>query len=111
MYDVIEQGAAALGDILPRLFKVAGIPWVGDIARTLGIVHQQADLVPGIVGDDAADVAQVVVIHQHDIVEADIIGGGHLPGGLAGTGDAVLHELAPRGRVDGAAELLAAGGG
>src|SRR5699024_9904861 len=102
---------AAGFDVVPGGVKVAGVPGVGDVRRAGGVVQQAVHFACRVAAADAPHGGQVSAFHADQQVVAVVVGAGQLAGGLAGAGDAVLGQLAPGGRVDGVAVLLAAGAG
>lgn len=60
---------------------------------------------------DALHIPEVGFVHADEQVEFPVVAFGELPRSVAAAGDSMLRQLAPRRRVDGIAELLAAGCG
>ena len=58
---------------------------------------------------DALHIPEVGFVHADEQVEFPVVAFGELPRSVAAAGDPMLRQLAPRRRVDGIAELLAAG--
>ena len=105
-----QQVSAALQHVAPRRLKVAGVPRVGHVTGTGGMIQQKGQLAVGVAAADAAHVPQVGAIHAHEEVVGGVVLLCELAGGVAGAGDAVLGQLAPRRRLDWVADLLPAGG-
>ena len=74
------------------------------------MIQQKGQLAVGVAAADAAHVPQVGAIHAHEEVVGGVVLLCELAGGVAGAGDAVLGQLAPRRRIDRVADLLSAGG-
>ena len=105
-----KQGAAATTDVAPGDFEVARIPGVGDRAGGGGVVEEEGDFSLGVAVEEAKKVFPVLLIHADDEVEGGVVFLCDLPGGMGRAGDSVGRERLPGGRIEGVAELLAAGG-
>ena len=108
-----EEAFAALEDVLEGLLEVARVPRVRDISQCAHVPashrerHHMTYLTVGIVGDDAADPAEVGGIHIDDEVVARVVGAGELPRSLGGVEPhAVLRQAALRRGVDRVADFL-----
>lgn len=108
-----KQRLAALQAVAPRGVEVAGVPGIGDLGAgcAIGEVEEETNLLLGVGGDDAGDVAQIVAVHADDEVEGVVVVARHLTGGAARTRHALGRQLAASGRIDVVADFLAGGGG
>jgi len=107
---LLQQALASLKHVAPCGLKVAGVPWVGHVARTVGEIEQQADFPLGVTTTDAGHVAQVPRVHAYQQVEAVVVAPCHLPGRLALAPYTVLGKFATCRRVHLVAYLLGRGG-
>ena len=110
----VEQAEAAGVDVPPCCFKITRVPRVGDgLSGSAGVLEQQVKLALGVTAEGARHIAHVRVVHADEEIVIIVILRSYAPCGLALAADAVFGELAPCGRIDGVAELLAArrGGG
>ena len=103
-----QQAAAAVQDVAPGGLKVAGIPRVGHLAGAVGVFQQQVHLARRVAAAKPPHVVQVFLVHADQQVPGGVVGARQAARGLAGAADAVLGQLALRGRVDRVADLLAA---
>ena len=76
-----QQPLASFQHIHPGGFKITSVPRVGDIARALGVIHQQTDFVVGVLAEHASQVAQVVVGVNMKVTSGPVL---DKPGDLAG---------------------------
>ena len=83
---------------------------VGTVGR-VGVVEQEADLVVGVVGNDAADAVEVLLIHEYEVVEIVIVVAGDLSCGMLCAVYAMGFECAQCHGVNWVAYFLTAGGG
>lgn len=101
-----QQRLAAANHVFVRRFEIAREPRVGYAARgigvsTVGILEQLVHFALRIAFQDAAHIANVLVIHADEQVVFSIIGRAQLHGGSAWVGNAVRveHPLRTRMRV------------
>lgn len=101
-----QQRLAAANHVFVRRFEIAREPRVGHAVRrigisTVGILEQLVHFALRIAFQDAAHIANVLVIHADEQVVFSIIGHAQLHGGSAWVGDAVRveHPLRTRMRV------------
>ena len=107
----LEQGGASLQTVAPRSVEVVGVPWVGHVAGTVGIVQEEVNLAIGVAAAHTQHVTEVVLVHADEEVVVVVVAATQLSGGLAGTGDAVLRQLTASRWIDRIANLLGTGGG
>ena len=103
-----QQRAAAHVHVAPGCLEITGVPRVGDASGTAREVQQEVDFSLRVAAADAPDVPQILLIHADQEVERVVVPLRELACGVALTGDPVLGQLAPRGRIDGIADLITA---
>ena len=96
--------------IPPRGLEIVRVPWVGNIAGAVGVVHQEVQLAGKVAAADAVHIPQVRAVHADQQVVLLVVLIGELPRRVAVAGDPMLRQLAPRRRIDRVADLLPAGG-
>ena len=106
-----QQRAAAPVHVAPGCLEITGVPRVGDASGAAREVQQEVDFPLRVAAADAPDVPQILLIHADQEVECVVVPLRELACGVALTGDPMLGQLAPRGRIDGIADLLPAGSG
>lgn len=108
---MIQQTLTAGQHIPPGGIEIPGIPRIGYIAGTAGIVHQQMYFRRRIPSADPVHTADVGLIHTDQKVVCFIVTAPKLTGGLAATADPVFCQLASDRRINGIANLLRTGCG
>ena len=77
----------------------------------VGVIQQQVYPAIRVTAADTVHIPQVGAVHADQQVKFLVISFGKLPRRVTAAGDPVFDQLAPRRRIDGVAELLAAGCG
>ena len=105
-----QQPLAPLQHIPPSRLEVLGIPRVGNIARVVGVVHQEGHLAGKVAAADAVHIPQVGTVHADQQVVFVVVLISELPCCVIAAGNPMLCQLAPRRGIDRVADLLPTGG-
>lgn len=101
----LQQGGTPFGQIAVSDFKIAGVPRISYIAR-----QEKTDLVLRILWDDTMEIAEVVMVHEDQMVEMLIVPPCHLTGEMGNTGDFMMLERGYSWRIHGISDFFGRGG-
>ena len=76
---MLQKRLTALADIIIALVKIAGIPWVTDIARMIRKIKQAINFSLRIRPYNLQNVVDIAVVHRDDVVEIHVVARTNLP--------------------------------
>ena len=105
----VQQPLAPSQHVPPGRLEIFRVPWIGDIAGMIGIIHQEMDFVGKVAAADPVHIPQIGFVHPDQLVVFLVVAVDELPGCVAAAGDPMLGQLAACRRIDWVPDLLPAG--
>ena len=106
---IVQQPLAPRQHVPPGCLEIFRVPWIGDIAGMIGIIHQEMYFVGKIAAANPVHIPQIGFVHPNQQKVFFVIAVGELPCGVTAARDPILGQLTSCRQIDRIANLLPAG--
>lgn len=76
---MFQKRLTTLADVVITLVKIAGIPWVTDIAWVVRKIKQAINFALRIRPDNLQNVVDIAIVHRNDVIKIHVVARTNLP--------------------------------